>query len=445
MRFIPHTADDVRAMLEVVGAESVDALFADVPASLRSQAQVRLPSGLSEQGVRMRLESLARRNQGVDFLSFLGAGAYPHFVPAVVDQILQRAEFYSAYTPYQPEVSQGTLQAIFEFQTLVALLFDQDVANASMYDGASATAEGVLMALRVHPKRNKVLVSRALHPQYRQVVATYVAGAGDVELVEIGFDESGATDRNALATALDQRTAAVVVGYPNFFGVLEPLDAITAAAHGAGALVISASAETLALGAAKAPGTSGVDICVGEGQSLGCALAYGGPGVGLFAARTQHVRLMPGRLVGETIDEGGRRAYVLTLATREQHIRRERATSNICTNQGLMALALTVHLCTIGRAGLRKLALTNLQRAQATAHALCAGGRWRRRFSGHCFNEFVVTGAEAVEALARARERRVLGGLALETWYPELKDCLLVCATETHDDRDVARLAEALA
>ncbi len=431
-------------MLATVGVASVAELFADVPATLREQAHIDLPPGLSEAAVRTRLESLAARNPGADCLSFLGAGAYPHFVPAVVDQILQRAEFYSAYTPYQPEVSQGTLQAIFEFQSLVAMLFDCDVANASMYDGASATAEAVLMALRVRPKRRKVLVSRALHPQYRQVITTYLEGAGDVEVIEINFDATGATDQRALAAALDDHTAAVVVGYPNFLGVLEPLDAIVAAAHALGAVVVSATAETLALGAAKAPGTSGVDIVVGEGQSLGGALNYGGPGVGLFATRSEHVRLMPGRLVGETVDGDGRRGYVLTLATREQHIRREKATSNICTNQGLMALAVTVHLSMIGRQGVRTLALTNLQRAHAAAAALCATGRWTRRFSGPIFNEFVIAGRDARAAVDAARGRGVLAGVPLGTWYPELDDSVLVCATEMHAESDIARLAEVL-
>ncbi|MBI4515338.1 MAG: aminomethyl-transferring glycine dehydrogenase subunit GcvPA [Deltaproteobacteria bacterium] len=444
MRFIPHTPDDIRAMLEVVGVGSVAELFADVPAELRARAQVNLPPGVAEAAVRARLEALAARCPGAHWLSFLGAGAYAHTVPAVVDHILQRAEFYSAYTPYQPEVSQGTLQAIFEFQSLVAMLFDQEVANASMYDGASAAAEAVLMALRVRPKRRRVLVSRALHPQYRQVIATYLAGASEAEVVEIGFDASGTIARAALAGALDDRTAAVVVGYPNFFGVLEPLEEIATAAHAQGALVISATPETLALGAVKAPGSGGVDITVGEGQSLGGTLSYGGPGVGLFATRAEHVRLMPGRLVGETVDGGGRRGYVLTLATREQHIRREKATSNICTNQGLMALAVTVHLAAVGRAGLRALALANVKRAHAAATALCAGGRWRRRFSGPVFNEFVLAGSAAGAAVAAAQAHGVLAGLPLHAWYPELEDCFLVCATEMHSEADIARLVEVL-
>ncbi|HUI25975.1 MAG TPA: aminomethyl-transferring glycine dehydrogenase subunit GcvPA [Candidatus Kryptonia bacterium] len=444
MRFIPHTVDDIRAMLAAVGVGSVAELFADVPAGLRERAQLQLAPGLSEAGVRARLEQLAARNRGAACLSFLGGGAYPHFVPAVVDQILQRAEFYSAYTPYQPEVSQGTLQVIFEFQSLVAMLFDQDVANASMYDGASATAEAVLMALRVRSKRRKVLVSRALHPHYRQTITTYLAGAGETDVVELGFDESGATDLAALSRALDEHTAAVVVGYPNFFGVVEPLDAIVSAAHGHGALAVSATAETLALGAIKAPGTTGVDIAVGEGQSVGVPLSYGGPGCGLFATRSEYVRLMPGRLVGETVDGGGRRGYVLTLATREQHIRREKATSNICTNQGLMALAVTVYLSMVGPQGFRTLALTNLQRANAAAQALCADGRWRRRFSGPAFNEFVVAGRDADAAIAAAQAQGVLAGVPLGTWYPELEDSVLVCATETHSAADIAKLAEVL-
>ena len=432
-------------MLEVVGVNSVAELFADVPVALRDRAHLSLPPGASEAAVRARLESLAARNQGAQCRSFLGGGAYAHFVPAVVDQILQRAEFYSAYTPYQPEVSQGTLQAIFEFQSLVAMLFDQDVANASMYDGASATAEAVLMALRVRPKRPRVLVSRALHPHYRQTIATYLAGAGDAEVVEIGFDDSGAIDRAALRAALNPQTAAVVVGYPNFFGVIEPLEDSVSAAHAHETLVVSATAEALALGAIKAPGSSGVDIAVGEGQSLGVPLAYGGPGCGLFATRSEHVRLMPGRLVGETVDGGGRRGYVLTLATREQHIRREKATSNICTNQGLIALAITVFLSTVGKQGLRDLALANLRRAHGAASALCRSGRWCRRFSGPIFNEFVMSGGDVRAAIRAAQDRGVLAGVPLGTWYPELEDAMLVCATEVNTDADVAALVEAIA
>jgi glycine cleavage system P protein (glycine dehydrogenase) subunit 1 len=444
MRYIPHSAADVEQMLAAVGVASVEALFRDIPTELRATGAIALPDGLSELEVSQQLAQLAARNSGATALSFLGAGAYPHFVPTVVDSVLQRAEFYSAYTPYQPEVSQGTLQAIFEFQSLVALLFDLEVANASMYDGASATAEAVLMALRLGPKRPRVVVARSLHPHYRQVTATYLEGAGDCELVEAPFGADGRVDLARLAEQVDERTAAVVAGYPNFFGVLEDLRALQRVAAARGAVLITATAEPLALAVAQPPGALGADIAVGEGQSFGVPLSYGGPGVGLFATRFKHVRSMPGRLVGEARDDGGRRGYVLTLATREQHIRRERATSNICTNHGLIALAVTVYLSLLGKAGLHRLARLNLERAHRTAERLCAGGRWRPAFGGPFFNEFALRRADAVALLDRAQAAGVLAGVSLGRWYPELDDAVLVAVTEMHGEADCARLAEVL-
>jgi len=444
MRFIPHSPTDIAHMLDAVGVRDVEQLFCDIPAALRASGAIDLPPGVSEQDVRRRLERLAARNSGAAMLSFLGAGAYPHFSPAVVDNILQRAEFYSAYTPYQPEVSQGTLQAIFEFQTLVAMLFDMDVGNASMYDGASATAEAVLMALRLQPKRPRVVLARSLHPEYRETVRTYVEGAGEAELLEAPFGADGRVDAAWLAQALDAHSAALVVGYPNLFGVVEDLDALRAAASAAGALLVTASAEPLALALLKPPGACGADIAVGEGQSFGVPLSYGGPGVGLFTTRTAHVRSMPGRLVGEAHDDAGRRGYVLTLATREQHIRRERATSNICTNHGLIALAVTVYLSLLGRQGLRALAHVNLARAHRAAARLTRGGRWQAAFSGPFFNEFTLRGRGVAAAVARAQDAGVLAGVPLARWYAELEDALLIAVTEVHDDADIERLAEVL-
>jgi len=443
MRFIPHTADDVAAMLAAVGLREVGDLFRDLPTNLRASSTIRLPAGLSEQAVSEAVERLALRNSGSTMLSFLGAGAYAHFAPAVVDQILLRGEFYSAYTPYQPEVSQGTLQAIFEFQTLVAMLFDMEVANASMYDGASATAEAVLLALRASPRARRVILARSLHPQYRQVIRTYLFGVGDVEVLEVPFTAEGRVDLTWLPPHVDAETAALVVGYPNFFGVVEDLRALRAAL-GPATMLVTATAEPLALGIVAAPGTLGADVAVGDGQSFGVPLSYGGPGVGLFATRMAHVRNMPGRLVGEAVDGEGRRGYVLTLATREQHIRRERATSNICTNHGLIALAVTVYLSLLGKAGLHRLALVNLERAHRARTRLCAGGRWRQRFSGPVFNEFVVQGAESGAALARAERSGILAGVPLGRWYPELDDSLLLAVTELHDVEAIDRLVGAL-
>jgi len=449
MRFLPHTDDDIRAMLDVVGVSDVSALFTGVPASLRERAAVQLDPGISEPAVRACLEALADRNPAAHQLCFLGAGAYPHFVPAVIDQILQRAEFYSAYTPYQPEVSQGTLQAIFEFQTLVAMLLGMDVANASMYDGASATAEAVLMALRIKTTRPRVILSRGLHPQYRDVVRTYTTGAstaaaGVIELLEAPLDSEGRTDLDWLHDTMDDRTAAVVVGYPNFLGVIEDLASIGAAAHDRGALLVTATSEPVALGLLRPPGAYEADIAVAEGQSLGIPLSYGGPGIGLFATRTAFVRTMPGRLVGEAIDGGGRRGFVLTLATREQHIRRERATSNICTNHGLMALAVTVYLSTVGKAGFHDLAVANATLAQHACRQLIAGGKWSRLSNAPFFNEFVVRRPDAESVWQGAREHGVLAGVPLRRWYPEFADALLLCLTEMHDAAAVQRLCEAL-
>jgi glycine dehydrogenase subunit 1 len=444
MRFIPHSPTDVADMLAAVGVASLDDLFRDIPAALRATGPIDLPPGLPEQEVRRRLEALAARNDGARALSFLGAGAYPHFSPAAVDNILQRAEFYSAYTPYQPEVSQGTLQAIFEFQTLVAMLFGLEVANASMYDGASATAEAALMALRLQPNRSRVVLARSLHPHYRETVRTYLEGAVDTELLEAPFGADGRLDPAWLTEHVDQHTAAVMVGYPNVFGVIEDLAAVRAVAAARGALLVTATAEPLALALLRAPGDCGAEIAVGDGQSFGVPLSYGGPGVGLFATRMKDVRSMPGRLVGEARDDAGRRGYVLTLATREQHIRRERATSNICTNHGLIALAATVYLCLHGRHGLRALAHVNLARAHRAARALTTGGRWRMAFTGPFFNEFAVRGAGAAAALDAARANGVLAGVPLGAWYPELDDAMLLAVTEVHDDAALARLAAEL-
>lgn len=445
MRYIPHTEHDIESMLAALGLRSVDALFAHLPDALRAKAHIDLPPGLSEADLRGRLTELAGQNLGDPAaVVFLGAGAYPHGVPAVVDQIIQRGEFATAYTPYQPEVSQGTLQAMFEFQSLIAGLFGVDVANASMYDGASATAEAVLMAKRILPKRSKVLVSRALHPQYRQVMQTYVDGFPGVQLAELPWAEDGRVDTAVLRDHLDDTLVAAVIGYPNVFGIVEDVGAVSRAVHQCGGLVISATAESLALGLLKSPGELGVDIAVAEGQSLGIPMSYGGPGIGLFACRQQYLRAMPGRLVGETLDRDGRRGFVLTLATREQHIRRERATSNICTNQGLCALAVTVFLCLLGRRGLRQLARQNVTRSHYAQEVLTHHSPCQARFSAPFFNEFVLRVPHAEAVWQRLKAEGLVAGLPLAEWYPELSDCVLVCVTETHPRADIERLAHGL-
>lgn len=440
MRYTPHTPAEIETMLRAIGAQSVEALVAHVPAPLRERASLAtLPPGVDERTMRSELAALASRNR-TDGVAFLGAGAYPHFIPAAVEQLAGRAEFATAYTPYQPEVSQGTLQASFEFQSAIAALTGMEVANAGMYDGATATAEAVLMSQRLRPGRPLVLVSRALHPQYRQVITTYLAGIKDVELVEIPYGPDGTTPLPT--TDLLRRASCVVLGYPNVFGVVEDLTHAAEVLHAEDCLLVSATTEALALALLKTPGAAGVDIAVAEGQSLGLSLAYGGPGLGLFTSRERFVRNLPGRLVGETVDVRGRRGYVLTLATREQHIRRERATSNICTNQGLCAVQVVVYLSLLGRHGLASVAERNLRGAHVLAERL--RGTASIRFSGPYFNEFVLSVPDARRRWQHALADGVIAGFPLGDWYPELEDTLLLCATELHDAEAMDRLVAAL-
>ncbi|HXG52354.1 MAG TPA: aminomethyl-transferring glycine dehydrogenase subunit GcvPA [candidate division Zixibacteria bacterium] len=443
MRYTPHTADDKRRMLREIGLDSVEELFEQVPRSLRERARIRLPDGLSEPAVLRRLASLAARNGAASGWSFfLGGGSYHHAIPGAVDAIVSRSEFATSYTPYQPEVSQGTLQALFEFQTLVCQLTGMEAANAGVYDGASAAAEAVLMSRRVQPAgRRRVLVSRALHPQYRQVIATYLANLEGLRLEEVGYDASGVTDVAQLADRLGDDALCAVVGYPNFFGAVENLEPLRAACERAGAQLISVTTEPLALGLLKPPGEFGVPIAVGEGQSLGVPMAFGGPGFGFFATQKKFIRSLPGRLVGETVDVEGRRGFVLTLATREQHIRREKATSNICTSQTLCALAATVYLSLLGRSGLRRLAEINLSRAHRAEALLAARAGLRRRFSAPFFNEFVVQSRDPEALMRRCAEHKIVPGIPLGRWYPELADAVLVCVTEMNEGEEIEKLA----
>jgi glycine dehydrogenase subunit 1 len=445
MRFLPQTDTEVAEMLKTVGAASMEDLIAHVPDRLRATARIKLGPGLDEAGVAERMRALAALNRGAEgFRSFLGGGYYRHYIPAAVRAITARAEFATSYTPYQPEASQGTLQAIFEFQTLITQLTGLEVANASMYDGASAAAEAVLMARRMLPGRSVVALSRGLWPDYRLAIRTYLSAQPGVEVVEVPFDAAnGTVALDELDRLARDNLLCVVAGYPNLFGIVEPLETIAKLAHRAGALSISATAEPLALGLLKAPGEAGIDIAVGEAQSFGLPLQYGGPGVGFMAARMANVRQMPGRLVGETRDREGRRAFCLTLATREQHIRRERATSNICTNHSLCALAVTVYLSLMGAQGLRDLAARNLEIAHYAADRL-AGAGIRLGFAGPFFNEFVVECGDAAKVLQSAEHRGVLAGVALGRDYPELERGLLICATEMNTASDIDLLCEAL-
>ncbi|MBW2503499.1 MAG: aminomethyl-transferring glycine dehydrogenase subunit GcvPA [Deltaproteobacteria bacterium] len=444
MRYIPHTEGDVAEMLRTVGVKSIEDLFAEVPESVRLQRPLDLPPAISETELVAELKTLASQNATVStHNSFLGGGAYQHFLPAVVDHLISRSEFYTAYTPYQPEISQGTLQAIFEYQSLICMLTGMDVTNASMYDGASACAEAVLMAVRMS-RRKKILLSRGVNTRYRQTVVSYCQYLGlDMEDVAIGSD--GRTDMQDLLVKLDGSTAAFVAGYPNYFGVIEDLAELGATAHAKGVRMIVAVAEAVSLGLLKSPGELGADIVVGDGQSLGLPLSFGGPYVGFFAARQKDVRGMPGRLVGETTDLEGKRGYVLTLATREQHIRREKATSNICSNQALCALMTTVFMALLGKQGLRELAEQNLAKAAYAREQITTVPGLSLAFSGPVFNEFVIRSKYPVtEVLSRLESAGILGGIALEPSYPELSDCFLVCVTEQKRRSEIDDLINAL-
>ncbi|HXW83366.1 MAG TPA: aminomethyl-transferring glycine dehydrogenase subunit GcvPA [Candidatus Binataceae bacterium] len=446
MRFMPQTAADVSSMLETIGAQSIDQLIAHVPEHLRATAAIRLAPGRTEQEVAAELNALAAQNLvGDGYLSFLGGGYYRHYIPAAVRAVIARAEFATGYTPYQAEASQGTTQAIFEFQTLIAKLTGLDVANASMYDGASAAAEAVLMARRIAPKRSVVALSRALWPEWRATIRTYLSAIDSLQIVELPFDQkTGALDLAALRGAADETLLCVVAGYPNAFGIIEPLGDIADIARRVGAITISATAEALALGLLKSPGELGADIAIGEGQSFGLPLQFGGPGLGFLATGSAHLRQIPGRLVGETRDRDGRRAFCLTLATREQHIRRERATSNICTNHSLCALGATVYLSLLGRRGLRELAERNVELAHEAVEILAARGL-PLRFNGPFFNEFVVLVRKRALALEAAERYHMLAGLSLREDYPELPNGQLIAVTEMNRASEFDTLAAVLA
>jgi glycine dehydrogenase subunit 1 len=441
MRYVPHTDIDKREMLREIGLESIEQVFAQVPLGLRERARISLPPGLSEVEVKRKMAALAAKNATPDsWHLFLGGGIYHHMIPSAVDAVISRGEFATSYTPYQPEVSQGTLQAIFEFQTLICQLTEMEVANAGLYDGASAAAEAVLMVRRLEPDRRRVFVSRALHPQYRAVIQTYLRNLEGFELVEVPCTVKGVTDVGFLNQNLDRQAAGLVVGYPNFFGVIENLEPVRAACERAGTLLISVTGEALALGLLKPPGAWGADIAVGEGQSLGVPASLGGPGFGFFACRKKFVRSLPGRLVGETVDAQGQRGFVLTLASREQHIRREKATSNICTNQSLCVLAATVFMALMGKEGMRRLAEINLNRAHRVKERLVEEAGLVPVFSGPFFNEFVLR-VEGMEGrLSRFAAKKIVPGIPLARWYPELRDSWLICVTEMNQGEEIEDL-----
>lgn len=441
MRYIPNSSEERIEMLAEIGLQTESDLFRSIPRDVQLDRPLNVTDPLAESEVIAAMEQMAARNTAATKPSFLGAGVYSHFSPTIVDHLIQRSEFFTSYTPYQPEISQGTLQYIFEFQTLVCQLTGMEVANASMYDGSTSMAEAYLMAQRV-TRRDKIVVASSVHPEYREVAKTY-AQHGDTEIVTIDFDER--TGCVAGLEALDDKTAALVVQSPNFFGCVEDLQSLADAAHAVGALFVVVVTEAVSLGLLKPPGACGADIVVGEGQSWGVPMSFGGPHVGLFATQEKYVRQMPGRLCGVAYDKNGNRGFVLTLSTREQHIRREKATSNICTNQGLIALAATIYMEAMGKQGLQEVAMQNAQKAAYARQKIGEIEGFSIPFSAPTFNEFVVRGpSPATEILESVREKGVIGGLALSKYYGGRDRDFLVAVTESNSRKQIEKLVEAL-
>lgn len=443
MSYISLSDKDRKEMMAKIGISSLDELFSTIPKDIMLKRELNVPSPMTELELIQFFEKITQKNSYQNYLSFLGAGAYSHVIPYIVDYLSSRGEFISPYTPYQPEVSQGTLQIIFEFQTLICQLTGMDIANASLYDGASAAAEAVLMAHRLKGK-SKVIIAKTLHPHYRRVIQTYVKNL-EVEIEEIKYSETGEFDLKDLRKKLDDKTAAVVFQSPNFMGIIENLKKISDLAHSVQALSIAVVTEPVSLGILEAPGKLGADIVAGEGQSFGLPLSFGGPYLGFMACCKEYIRQFPGRIAGQTKDVDGKRGFVLTLSTREQHIRRERATSNICTNQAWCALRATIFLETLGQEGLKELAWQNIQKANYALDKLSQIKGIKRKFKGNSFNEFVLEFSGGFEKISRSlRKKGIIGGLNLGEYYPELKKCALVCVTEMHKKDDIDRLVAVL-
>lgn len=442
MSYIPNTDADINEMIAEIGASSVNDLFAHIPEDIRLKGKLNLPGPLSELELLTHMKKLSELNADLsDFTAFLGGGIYHHFIPPVIEHLAGRSEFYTAYTPYQPEISQGTLQGIFEYQTLMCMLTGMEVSNASMYDGASSTAEAVLMALRITGKK-KVLISLAVHPEYREVIKTYL-GSSDNDIVEIPCNEKGVTDLEILSDALDAETACAVIQSPNFFGIIEELDKYEKLMHAKGTLFIAAFSEPVAFGILKPPGEFNADIVCGEGQSLGIQPGFGGPCLGILTAKNKYVRNMPGRITGQTVDTAGNRAFVLTLTAREQHIRREKSRSNICTNEGLCALTAAMYLSCLGKQGIQKIARINHKRCEYAKRQLLGIDGIRLKFDSPTFNEFVLQTKVDPDVIVRELSRkRVLAGIPLRKYYRELSDCLLVTVTEMNSREDIDAMCE---
>jgi glycine dehydrogenase subunit 1 len=445
LSYVLNTPEDQRAMLEKIGARSLHELFQSIPSKLRLERELNISPALTEIELSQHLQELAARNRPAgDAICFLGGGSYDHFIPAVVDAVAGRSEYYTAYTPYQAEASQGSLQAFFEYQTLICQLTGMEVANASLYDGGSAVAEAVLMAGAITGRTGQVLVAESVHPEYRQTLATYMTNL-ETRMVTMPTP-AGFLDPDDLKRALNDRTSCVVVQHPNFFGCLEEVEALAGAAHARGALFV-VSFDPISLGLLKRPGQYGADIAVAEGQCLGNPMVFGGPYLGILACRQEYVRKMPGRLVGQTVDRQGRECWVLTLQTREQHIRREKATSNICTNQGLFALRAAVYLAALGPQGLMETAELCLRKAHYAADQLAQVAGMRLRFERAFFKEFTVTmpGLHPEAMLVRMLQAGFHAGLDLGRWYPALKDSISLAVTEKRTKAEIDRLVEAYA
>ena len=445
MPYFYNTPADQQAMLQAIGEPSIEHLFSMVPEEFRLKRPLEVPPALSELELAQHMQSLAAKNAHVgQKVCFLGGGAYDHFVPAVVDAIASRGEFYTSYTPYQPEVAQGNLQVMFEYQTLICQLTGMDVSNASLYDGGSAAAEAVLLAMSVTSRPRKVVVAGSVHPQYREILRTYFECIG-AELVTVAAT-SGVVSPADVAKVTDADTACVLVQHPNFFGCLEDLAALAKVAHDAGALLVQ-SFDPISLGLLKRPGDLGADVAVAEGHTLGTPLQFGGPYLGIMACREQFVRRMPGRIAGQTVDRRGRRCWVLTLQTREQHIRREKATSNICTNQGLFALRAAIYLAELGPQGLAQTAELCVRKTHYARERITASTRFSAAFNQPTFKEFVIrdSAGRVSELLAQARDAGYHAGIPLGEWYQDLDDCFLVAVTEKRTKAEIDGLAEVLA
>jgi len=440
MDYCPHTPDDIKQMQAAIGVANIEELFADIPEKFRIKQIPDIPDALSELETMSVMNDLASKNK-LPRVTLTGAGAYHHFIPAVVGHIVGRAEFYTAYTPYQAEISQGILQAIYEYQTMIAHLTGTEIANASMYDGASAMAEAAVLCAKMS-NRNKIIVARSVHPEYRQVVKTY-SWANGYKVVEIPYTSSGQIDLDVLQKNLDDQVAAVLVQSPNFFGVIEDIAPVADYAHKKGALLVAGFTDGTSLGILQPAGSLGADFVVGEGQSFGNPLNYGGPYLGVFAAKEKFMRRIPGRLVGATVDKNGKRGFVLTLQTREQHIRREKATSNICSNEALCALAAGVYLAALGK-NLKKLAQLNIYKTQYLKNKLLGLEGWKEVFPAPVYNEFVLHCPDSKKVNKKLKKEGIIGGYELQKDYPELKNALLFCATEMISKDDIDKVVAIL-